>query len=237
MQRRFTRIFSVALPFIVCPPVAAQAVRGTVVDSSTSQPLSSVIVELVHADGQVAARGESQRDGRFSVRARDPGAYRVRAHIIGYRPFETAALILAPRRDTTLELRLAAVPVQLEGVTVEAVQDELLLQRGYYSRKQSERGTFMDPGVVEKRALKAKVATDILVGLPGVAIYQGAPQFRNCRNPRIYIDGVESGTDIMWSLQPNDILAVEVYRGPAQIPLVYGGTNTPCGVLLIWTKR
>ena len=236
MKRRFPLIAT----FLTVAPVSllpAQTLRGTVVDSSTSQPLPSVIVELVHADGQVVARGESQRDGRFSVRARDPGAYRVRAHLIGFRPFESPALILAPRRDTTLELRLAAVPVQLEGVTVEVVQDELLLQRGYYRRRESERGTFLDPAAVEKRALKAKVATDVLIGIPGVTIYQGAPRFRNCPNPRIYIDGGESGMDIMWSLQPNDILAVEVYRGPSQIPLVYGGTNTPCGVLLIWTKR
>ncbi|MSR05962.1 MAG: hypothetical protein EXR93_02660 [Gemmatimonadetes bacterium] len=143
----------------------------------------------------------------------------------------------------------SAVPTPLDPINVEATRDEYLIRRGFYMRRTSEQGTFLDPAAVEKKAVKAKLATGILLGIPGLRIYRNAPQVRNCQTtpesgdlssrfaPRIYIDGVESKSDMMWFLQPNDVLAVELYMGPAQIPLQYGGTNTPCGVLLIWTKH
>jgi hypothetical protein len=36
-------------------------------------------------------------------------------------------------------------------------------------------------------------------------------------------------------VNPEDIVAVEVFRGEAQIPLQWGGMET-CGVILIWTS-
>jgi len=144
------------------------------------------------------------------------------------------------------------VPVQLAPVSVEAARSVYLQDHGFYRRKESERGTFLDPAQVEKAASKAKVATDIFLRIPGVRIQEGIPQLRTCRTvtqgssegsmditgyPHIYIDGVKSGREVAYYLQPNEILAVEVYMGPSQIPLQYGGTSTPCGIILIWTKH
>jgi len=240
-------IAAAILATTICSSLTAQTVRGTVVDSATSSPVSAASVELVRGDSQVVARASSDGAGKFLLEAPAPGGYRVRVRRIGYRVYESA-MVLNSRGETNLTIPLAAVAVELPPVTVEAVQDGYLLNRGFYMRKTSERGTFLDPAVVEKRASKAKLATDIFTGIPGVTISGGAPKLRTCRTvgspggadpsaPRIYIDGVDSGMEIMWSLQPNDILAVEVYMGPSQIPLVYGGTNTPCGVILIWTKH
>ena len=55
--------------------------------------------------------------------------------------------------------------------------------------------------------------------------------------PRIYLDGMSVEKGIFASLLPTDILAVEIYMGPSQIPLQYGGTDAPCGVILIWTRQ
>ena len=244
-------IAAAILATTICSSLTAQTVRGTLVDSASSQPLASASIELTGADSQLVARASSDGAGKFLLEAPAPGGYRVRVQRIGYRVYESA-MVLNSRGETNLTIPLAAVAVELPPVTVEAVQDGYLLNRGFYMRKTSERGTFLDPAAVEKLATKAKLATDILVRIPGVRIYQGAPQLRTCRTvtqtssegamditgyPHIYIDGVMGGTEIMWSLQPNDILAVEVYMGPSQVPLVYGGTSTPCGVILIWTKH
>jgi hypothetical protein len=35
---------------------------------------------------------------------------------------------------------------------------------------------------------------------------------------------------------PREIAAIEVYSGPATIPLQYKPPNSGCGVILIWTK-
>lgn len=38
------------------------------------------------------------------------------------------------------------------------------------------------------------------------------------------------------SLSPSEILAIEVYRGGATMPLEYNATRKTCGLLVIWTK-
>jgi hypothetical protein len=38
-------------------------------------------------------------------------------------------------------------------------------------------------------------------------------------------------------VQPMDVAAVEIYRGPSETPGQYLDSNAKCGVILIWTKR
>ena len=38
-------------------------------------------------------------------------------------------------------------------------------------------------------------------------------------------------------VRPEDVLAIEGYRGPSEIPEQYNGPQSGCGVLLVWTKR
>lgn len=246
MNRRFSLIATVVFTVATTAGLPAQTVRGTVVDSATAQPLGSVSIELVDTASQVVARGSTDESGTFLLQALEPGTYHLRVQRIGYQVLESE-VALGTRGDVTVPIRLNAVPVPLAPVSVEAARNQYLLDHGFYGRRESEVGTFLDPATVEKLATKAKLATDILTHIPGLRIYQGAPRIRNCQTyssddtgpfaPRVYIDGVSAGKEIMWSLQPNDILAVEVYKGPAEIPLLYGGTSTPCGVILIWTKH
>ena len=251
------RLFIVSA-VLVPTALASQTVRGTVLDSATARPLSGVTAELLDSVDNVVSQATGNDSGSFVVAAKVPGEYRLQLRRIGYRTALSGELALGQGGEMTVSVRLPARPVELAPVNVEATRNEFLAGRGYYQRKESERGTFLDPALVEKKAVKAKVSTDILIGIPGVSVTQNVPRLRGCgpdipsdrtggprkaaplRQPKgaiIYIDGVEAGTDMMWSLQPNDILAVEVYVGPAQIPLQYGGTSTPCGVLLIWTKH
>lgn len=240
------------LAVTICPSLGAQTVRGTVVDSATTRPLTAVTAELVDSVDSVIGRAVGDDSGRFSVTAPDSGNYRLQLRRIGYRTALSGELTLGKGAEMTVSVRLPPIPVKLAPLRVEATRNEFLVNRGYYQRKESERGTFLDPAAVEKKAVKAKIATDILIGVPGVSIAANKPYLRTCRAlnptggaaknpfmrfPAIFIDGVEGGHEMMWSLQPNDILAVEIYMGPSQIPLQYGGTNELCGVILIWTRH
>ena len=38
-------------------------------------------------------------------------------------------------------------------------------------------------------------------------------------------------------VHPMDVVAIEVYRGPAETPGPYIDSNSRCGVILIWTRN
>ncbi len=70
--------------------------------------------------------------------------------------------------------------------------------------------------------------------------------------PRVYVDGIvveikphisegpgafgaTQYTTLSEVVRPEEVYAIEVYRTPSQIPIQYGGPQSACGVLLIWT--
>lgn len=61
----------------------------------------------------------------------------------------------------------------------------------------------------------------------------GAP--RSCE-PMYFLDGLKSDSYIAESLEPRDIEGIELYRGAAELPAEFGGVNSGCGVVAIWTR-
>jgi outer membrane receptor for ferrienterochelin and colicin len=53
---------------------------------------------------------------------------------------------------------------------------------------------------------------------------------------RLFVDGVPWRDDLD-AVPHQDIEAIEVYASPSEIPAQYGGANSACGVVLIWTRR
>jgi hypothetical protein len=178
---------------------------------------------------------------------------------------ESELVRLGPTTDAALDVRLVPRALIMPGVTVMAQRGSAFLETvGYYRRKQETTGTFLDPDKVDRLATKAKQTADLLDGIPGVTIrsYRGSWGVRvpvltrqlGCAGtqvgdeaytitawPRIYVDGMlmnvgNEGFDI--NIVPaHEILAVEVYDSVSETPLQYGGTDSTCGVLVIWTKR
>jgi len=66
-----------------------------------------------------------------------------------------------------------------------------------------------------------------------------------------YLDGIKLnataglGTELMGRekleavlrLSPSQIEGVEVYKGAAQLPAEFGGSDAECGVIAVWTRR
>ena len=99
--------------------VAAQSAVGTVVEEGTLRPLQGVFVQLLDGQGRRQAAVLSDSSGRFLVRARGPGQYRLRAELIGYATVETEALELASGTATEREIRIPISALTLEGIEVE----------------------------------------------------------------------------------------------------------------------
>jgi hypothetical protein len=231
----------------------AQVVRGRVLDSILVEPLDGVTVELLSTE-RVVARAVTDDSGHFAIRVPASGSYRFRAKRIGYRDKLSIALPIDAARDATITLQISSLPVALEAISISASSQIYLQNTGFYERRLSDPGYFILPDQVISAASKSTQTADVLDGIPGVTLLSGGgsrgvrvPQFTarsgtGCDNgPRIYLDGhlMNQGSDPfdVNTIQPADLLAIEIYRHVAQVPLKFGGTDANCGVIVMWTKH
>ena len=249
---------------LVLPPVTSvgqgQLVRGTVLDSATSTPLEACWVSLLDRGDQIVARVLTDSGGQFVLTAVTPGNYRVRFDRIGYRAVRSEVLALGARSEIELSVQLPPGAVGLEPLTVTAAPDaaaRYLDKVGYFERKGTAPGVYLDGPELEERRRRARDLSDILRGVPGVshlALAGGSSidnrsfrlrgmdsMQRPCRLPLMYVDGMQVTASDLPSLNavllPEQILAIEVYRGPSEVPSAYSSAESGCGVMLIWTQR
>jgi hypothetical protein len=99
--------------------VAAQGVRGTVVDQASRQPIAGALVFLLDANDGMVGRDLTSETGAYRLSAPRPGTYRMRTMRIGFRPVVSAPVTLNEGPDVLLELSIEGVPVSLSAVKVE----------------------------------------------------------------------------------------------------------------------
>jgi hypothetical protein len=106
------------LLFLTPAETAGQVVVGKVLDEASLQPIVGAFVTLDTPDGRRHRGVLTNVDGRYVLRAGEPGRYRLSAEMIGYASSPATWVDLAP--GETLE-RVIEVPVQaitLEGIAV-----------------------------------------------------------------------------------------------------------------------
>ncbi len=117
-------LFALGALWLVMLPLsglAAQAVRGTVLRAVDQAPILGAVVLLLDESEAVRARGLSDVQGRFTLRAPAAGRYRLRTLRIGFTPWTSG--LLSIRGDTTVRLALDQVPVRLPTVTASEQAD------------------------------------------------------------------------------------------------------------------
>jgi len=98
--------------------VAAQTIRGVVVDATSRRPVGTGFLVLLNADSAEVARTLWSSDGRFTLRAPRGGSYRLRSERIGYRAFVTDVLQVPTTGAIEHDLAISALPVALNTVEV-----------------------------------------------------------------------------------------------------------------------
>ena len=141
-------------------------------------------------------------------------------------------------------------PVEVTG----AVVQQYLRDVGFARRKVLNQGTFVGREEIEERIGAVSNVTELLTGMPGVTVLDSKPGMigsmvvvdgmlsaRGCGPLRVFIDGflvsIEDFQSFGSLVRPEDVIAIEVYRRASEIPPEYGGPESGCGVLLIWTRR
>ena len=231
-----------------------QTVHGKILDSTNSRPVPGARVVLIGEEGDTAASGLSDQNGSFVVGASDWGTFVLSVARLGFNPHVDGPLRLRPGDTLEVSYRLLPLAVRLDPVVVQTANTILYLQReGFYRRQRLGFGHQVEPDWIEFRRNAARDIADLMVGIPGVRIsYRGGGQFGRgvsltgmpsletaCSTPLFFLDGNRVLTDgrIEEVIRPEDVHAIEIFRRPSEVPARYGGAESGCGVILIWTQR
>ncbi|MDT0632834.1 TonB-dependent receptor plug domain-containing protein [Rubrivirga sp. S365] len=207
-------------------------------DAETRMPFEGARVDVL---GTVAATGKA---GRILFSGLE-GLAQVRVSATGRAEVDTTVAVGADS-ITRVDVYLSLSTTQIEGVLVESesLNDVMLRRRGFFDRRELRSGKF-----ITRNELDARGATqfiDVFSGVSGVRIAQrgGATVLvsdrrRDCPMA-VFIDGVEAAflSEQIDNVPFDPIAAVEIYRGPADMPQQYAYTkqNRTCGAVLVWTQ-
>jgi hypothetical protein len=222
-------------------PRVVGIIDGLVSDSSLA-PLDDVTVSFVGGTTQIVTGA----NGRFRFLEVPAGSHRILARRIGSEPV-IAEVQVADGQVTRPAMTLLPVVTELKGVRVEGTRGSLRLQE-FEARRKSGAGNFMTAEYIEKsRALTTKELVarmpNVLVGDLGAAGTGGrAVSLRmptKLRCPmHIVVDGVPLGDNLGDLPSPKELAGLELYHGPATMPLQYKRWSGAgfCGLIIAWTK-
>lgn len=243
-QQKSTRPAAPPPPRPVRAPLGM--IDGTVTDTNLV-PIPMADVTVLRTTARVA----TDNRGRFKLLGVPAGQYLIIVRRLGYRPL--SGIIDVPQGDTIrLAYQLDRVAQTLGAVTITEQRHSLRLM-DFELRAKAGVGEFLTQADIDKRAsiqlsdiLKFSKTMSItndntsghLVALSrregGSLVGAGAGY---CPM-QIMLDGVPlpSGFPMELLPSPRDVAGVEIYSGPATVPMQFGGQDKRCGMVLVWTK-
>ena len=247
-------------------PLAAQTIRGRVVDAATGEPVAQAGVTVLTPEQRTVARARTGADGTFTVQLRAPGTFRLRGERAGYQASNSQAVEVAVREVVEVSLRVSPQALQIEPLTVtgriQPPRNSILAANGFYDREAGGMGKFVRredldrhpehnlvhtlarvPGVVLDVDRRGRQIVSFTRGRVVGTLKRGQQGRQDICYPQIFLDGtlVRYGppNDVQLDdvITPSQIEAIELYRSSAELPAQYGGNNSACGAILIWSRH
>ncbi len=186
-------------------------------------------------------RGVADARGEFSAGRWALGTYQLTVRRIGYQPREFALELREPD-SVRVRVHLAPVARRLAALATAVSRDRL----GDFERRRTGPGVFYDRAEIDRR--RPQQLTDMLRTTPGltysrdasgqmrvlgrdVSIKGGCPM-------EFFLDNVPIGDNVAAdrTIDIVNVAAIEVYRGPTDVPAAYRGHRSRCGLVLVWTR-
>ena len=98
--------------------LGAPVVRGSVVDSATSRPVSDFTVQLIDSAGASVAAALAQPGGRFTLHAPAAGMYRLRVLRTGFRRTQTPPFRVGADETVERAVTMPQISVALAGIRI-----------------------------------------------------------------------------------------------------------------------
>lgn len=219
---------------------AAQVVRGQVVDSISGAPVAGAALALRNEAGASVDSAEAASDGSFVLSSPAWGRFVVVVKRIGYRPLVSDPMPLRGADTVFADYQLTPLPTHLSPVVVDAqaavqyAHVRYLERQGFFKRRAWAHGKFLDPEYIAWRAEHAWNADDLLRGRAMVMGVVGTSRgYRlRCGKAAFFIDDrLFPGRDLDQAIDPDDVLAIEIYDGSMLPSRFYGS----CAIV-VWTK-
>lgn len=221
----------------VAGPLARGMIDGIVTDTGVV-PLAGATVTLAGTKISVTT-GEN---GRFRIKSVPAGEYIAIVRRVGYNSI-SVRLTVDSNEVVRPSFMLQRLAFELDTVRVHAGYQLGPLSE-FEERRARKIGHFITADDIEKRnpvyisdALRSIMSVTIDDRIPGKRVALSGRASANCPF-QVFIDGglfSETG-DLSAAPSPREIAGIEVYSGPATIPLEYRRQSTMCGIILIWTK-
>jgi CarboxypepD_reg-like domain/Carboxypeptidase regulatory-like domain/TonB-dependent Receptor Plug Domain len=235
-------------------------VLGRITDFQTGEPVVGAEVKL----RGTSFSSMTGTLGSFSFSDVPWGVYFLEIDHIAYQHQSQPLRILGDQAHE-VNVALATDAMELEGLSVSVRSRKWFGgMRGFRERKSRGFGYFLDRESIERRG--AMKVVDLLREIPGVNVEMARSEvnnpgrtttsalyFRNCWRydpsgaqivtpPMFFLNGIKQlSLDLargdLDTVRPQDIEAIEVYRGASEVPADFGGSDAGCGVIAIWTKR
>lgn len=245
MIPRAVRLRAALLCALLAPPVASQqvaAVYGRVTDRVTGFPLTHAQLTLV-GDGRVTF---TDSVGRYELTRLPMGVSHVLVKAIGF-PSQTFIIELGEgqraERPVLMDSSAAGRAAQkMATVDVRAsapIANYRLVD--FERRRQHGRGQYLtEDDIVSGGAF---TVADAVKKMRGVTYECGGGTgcyIRMVRAPMRCLPEFVVDDHVMNDFGPltpiRDIVALELYTGPSEVPGEYAGRNSGCGVVVIWTR-
>jgi TonB family protein len=190
-------------------------------------------------------RATSDTGGRFRIAGLPTGARTLQVRRLGYR-----AVLIPVSVETgateTITVTLLPVPRELDPVLIEASrQPSVRYLQGFYERKSKGHGYFITRDQIAAR--NWSTMTDVLRSLVPAARITSSRMARNAVRlrgsrcaPLVWLDGAPAmaGEFDLDVISPETVSGVEVYAGPATVPVEFRSTRglEACGVIIVWSR-
>jgi hypothetical protein len=221
------------------------SVRGAVIDRVSGKPIVGAEVTLL--DEQRSIRTDTS--GRFAFRGVTAGVVRMRVRAVGF-PVQMSTFDLAEGQEVERPILLSPAPRSLPLVDVrEAVPVTDYRLVGFERRRQTGRGQYLTEADLHRSG--ASDIANALKGLRGVnfecgdtpngdSFGRGGCFVRMARAPMRclpeYVVDDMTRNDYGRLTPISDVVGIEVYTGPSDVPGEYAGRHAGCGVIVIWTR-
>jgi hypothetical protein len=222
--------------------------RGSVQDT-LGRPLEGAMIEIAGLGRRIT----TSSSGSYRFDDIKPGKYWVVARRIGYAPVQTALTFnRGDNREIDFQLEprahvLPEVVVREERVWQSRYQDFVWRSRGafgyFLTRDDLEKSRATYLGDVVRRYLpfvnsdffSPAIADFSGFGGRGQGISRGLSS-RQC-SPAVSVNGgMPSGVWAVNDFRPDQVEALEVYRGSRMMPAQFSGWGTSCGLVVVWTQ-